>query len=121
VFGGEIANDGEKNAYDILAHIVRAADGQSGSPLLQLLNTVEVRLAGIHICPAFEAKNESGPDWEQRDEPFLQEAISLVGLMNLYHTRGCDSPKFCRPCAPKFCRPCGGTGIHTYAGSFARL
>jgi Trypsin-like peptidase domain len=82
-FGGEVTGVEQENGYVILTHIVPTVGGQSGSPIIQILSTGEIQVIGIHICCTQSAQVQVGAACELRDEPFLQEAVSIVDVMRL--------------------------------------
>lgn len=94
VFGGEVTAVEPQTGYDILTHIVPTVGGQSGSPIIQFLNTGEMQVIGIHICCTQSAQVPAGPSCELRNEPFLQEAISIVDIIRLANSAGATTVSF---------------------------
>lgn len=91
-FGGEVTQDEPENGYHILAHIIPTVQGQSGSPVMLLTDPGgQPQVVGIHICCGLNAHINGRIDCENRNEPFLQEAVSVVDLMAMY--RASNAPK----------------------------
>jgi S1-C subfamily serine protease len=90
LFAGEVTADEPKSTYHILAHVVPTAGGQSGSPLLDLTDPDHPHVIGIHICcvKSEPARIQEGNPCMWRDEPFMEEAVSVVDLMRLYRGSG---------------------------------
>jgi V8-like Glu-specific endopeptidase len=95
LFAGDVTADESISTYHILAHIVPTAGGQSGSPILDLSDPDHPRVIGVHICCVkFGPANiQQGNPCAWRDEPYMQEAVSVVDLMRLYRDSGAHAER----------------------------
>ena len=83
-FGGPVTGDRPMRSYHLLTHMVPTIGGQSGSPVFDASDPSHPKVVGIHICCQQDAISPYGLSCERRNEPYLQEAVSVVDLLNLY-------------------------------------
>lgn len=85
LFGGAITSDESMGGYHLQTHVLPTTGGQSGSPIIDFSDPSKPTVIGIHICCVVgTAEVTAGPVCQQRNEPFMEESVSIIDLMKMY-------------------------------------